>query len=438
MNLRDALRIVFLCLALTLTASAANVSVNCSRPQAGAFSSINAALSSLDPLGPNVITVQGTCKENVFIAYYQRLTILSASGQTAVIQNAANPADIVFQAWDCHGLVLQNLVLQGGTFGLLVNQASEVVIQNVTSRNNSSDGIVAQVGSTLGIDNSKSINNGGNGLTVSAASNSTLSTQPGETILFSGNAGSGVDVDAGYVQVNFGAIRVEHNAGPAVFVSNGQLLFFGGNVAGQSNVFADNGEGIDLFDTSSARLFGNNLIQNNGEVGLQVVGGSSAEFFAFPLQDGSMGETTIQGHTGPGANIVRSSAATFNGPNLVRHNGSAFDPLSCGIRLEHSNLTLNGTKVVGNTGPGIRVTQGSVANLTGGAAIQNNSEDGVRLRIQSDSGVFPPVTIAGNGGSSLSCDSSSLAFGDLIGIKNVNCNVQAEAAPAANSRVVLH
>ena len=439
MNLRLNLSIVALCLALSLSALADSVSVSCTKPQAGSFSSITAALNSLDPLGPNVITVQGTCKENIFIAYYQRLTILSAPGQTAVIENAANPADIVFQAWGCRGLVLQNLIIQGGTFGLLANQSSEVVIQNVVSRNNSSDGIVAQIDSTLGIDNSKSINNGGNGLTVAAAANSTLSTQPGETILFSGNAGDGVDVDAAYLQVNFGAIRVENNAGAAVGVSNGQLLFFGGNGAGQGNVFKNNGEGIDLFDTSSARFFGGNLIQNNGEVGLQVVNGSSAEFFAFTLQDGSLGQTIVQGHTGPGVNVVRTSSATFNGPNLIRQNGSATDSLSSGIRIEHSNVTLAGAKVAGNTGPGILARQGSAINLLVGSTIQNNSEEGVRLRIQSNAGIFQPITIAGNGGSSITCDASSLAFGDFTGIKNVNCNVQAEVERTEKkSRVVLH
>jgi hypothetical protein len=214
---------------------------------------------------------------------------------------------------------------------------------------------------------------------------------------------------------------------------------FGGNVAGAANVFQNNGEGIDLFDTSSARFFGSNLIQNNGEVGLQVVGGSSAEFFAFTLPDGTIGQTIVQGHSGPGVNVVRTSAATFNGPNVIRHNGSALDSLRSGIRIEHSNVTLDGTSITGNTGPGIVASESSTVNLLDGAVVRNNSEDGVRLKFQSNSGVSQPVTISGNGGSSVSCDASSLAFGDFTGIKNVNCNVQPEADRASTkSRVVLH
>ena len=439
MNPRVAWSIIVPFLALSLSASAANVSVNCTNPKTGTFPSITAALNSLDPAGPNIITVQGTCKENVFIFYYQRLTIQAAPGQTPVIENAASPAGIVLHAFGCRGLVLVNLVIQGGSVGLLVNQASEAVIQNLVAKNNPGDGIVAQIDSTLGVESSKSINNGGVGLTVASKANATLSTVPGETITVSGNGGSGVVVDAGYLQVNFGAFHVDHNAGAAVFVAQGELLMFGGNGAGPGNVFQNNGEGVDLFDTSSARFFGGNLIQNNGEVGLQVVGGSSAEFFGFTEPDGTVAETVIQGHSGPGVNIVRSSAATFNGANVIRHNGSASDSLRSGIRIEHSNVTLDGTTVAGNTGPGIVARESSTVNILDSAVIRNNSEDGVRLKFQSNGGFSQPITIAGNGASSVSCDASSLAFGDFTGITNVNCNTQAEVdRVATKSRVVLH
>jgi hypothetical protein len=111
--------------------------------------------------------------------------------------------------------------------------------------------------------------------------------------------------------------------------------------------------------TSSGRFFGGNLVQNNGEVGLQLVGGSSAEFFVLTLQDGTIGQTIVQGHSGTGVNVVQSSAAAFNGPNVIRHNGSASDSLRSGIRIEHSNVTLDGTTIAGNTGPGIVASESS-------------------------------------------------------------------------------
>lgn len=440
MNLRVKLSLAVLCLALSLSAFAANVSVDCNGPKPGSFPSITAALNSLVPAGPNVITVQGTCKENVFIFYYQNLTIQSAPGLTAVIENAANPANIVVQAFGCRGLVLLNLVIEGGTIGLLINQASEAVIQNLVIKNNTADGATAQIGSTLGVESSKFINNGGNGLTVAAMSNATLATSPGETILFSGNAGNGIHVDAAYLQVNFGTIRVEHNAGVGVFVANGQLLMFGGISAGVGNVFQNNGEGIDLVDTSSARFFGNNLIENNGEVGLQVVNGSSAHFLGGTLSDGSIEATTIAGHSGPGVNVVRSSSASFDGPHIIRRNGSTLDMFRSGIRVEHSNVTLAGTNIHGNTGPGITADESSTVNVLANAVIQGNTEDGVRLAIQSNGGFFPPISITGNGGASIACDTTSVAFGDFTGIKNVNCSHLAPGVSdsATKRRLVMH
>jgi hypothetical protein len=440
MNPRVSLSLLVLCLALSASASASNVSVSCTSPKPGTFPSISAALNALNPAGPNLITVQGTCKENVFIAYYQRLTITSAPGLTAVIENAASPAGIVLQAFGCRGLVLLNLEIRGGTVGLLVNQASEAVIQNLVVEDNTSDGAVAQVNSTLGVESSKFIHNGGNGLTVASMSNATLATSPGETILFARNGLNGIDVDASYLQVNFGTIRVEHNAGAAMAVSNGQLLMFGPISAGVGNVFANNGEGIDLFDTSSARFFGGNLIENNGEVGLQVVNGSSADFISLILPDGTVSVTTIEGHSGPGANVVRSSAADFNGPHIIRHNGSASDVLASGIRVEHSNVSVeSGATVAGNTGPGIVAEESSTVNVTAGAVIRNNSGDGVHFRIQSNGGFFQPISIVGNGGASIACDTSSLAFGDFTGIKNVSCSqLPSSESGVTKSRVVMH
>ncbi|HTS37408.1 MAG TPA: right-handed parallel beta-helix repeat-containing protein [Candidatus Solibacter sp.] len=410
--------LLFLCLTFSTSALAANVSVNCNGATPGTFPSITAALSSLAPAGPNVITVRGICQENVVVGYYQNLTIQSAPGAAAVIENAANPADIVFQSVGCRGLVLVNLVIEGGTVGLLVNQASEVVIHNVTVKNNGADGATVQIGSTLGVESSQFINNGGNGLTAAAMSNVTLSTAPGETILFSGNAGAGISVDAAYLQVNFGAIRVVHNTGPAMLADNGQLLIFGGSTAGEGNVFQGNGGGIDLFDTSSGRFYGTNIIENNGEIGLLMLNGSSANFFGGPS-----GASTISGHSGTGVLLIDSSSLTFDGPHVIRGNGSATDTLRSGIAVGHGNLELfNGATVQGNTGPGVTADESSTVNVSWNALIQGNTEDGVRLAIQSNANFTQPISIVGNGGASIACDTTSVAYGDFTGIKNVDCS----------------
>ena len=47
---------------------------------------------SLDLIGPNIITVSGTCHENVSLAQRDRLTIQVVAGHFATIENAATKA----------------------------------------------------------------------------------------------------------------------------------------------------------------------------------------------------------------------------------------------------------------------------------------------------------------------------------------------------------
>src|SRR5215472_10274933 len=60
------------------TGRAADVQVVCPGGGPGAFPSVSAALATLDPHGPNNITVTGTCVENIFIDKFHGLFIQSA------------------------------------------------------------------------------------------------------------------------------------------------------------------------------------------------------------------------------------------------------------------------------------------------------------------------------------------------------------------------
>lgn len=168
--------------------------------------------------------------------------------------------------------------------------------------------------------------------------------------------------------------------------------------------------------------------------------GSSADFFSLTLPDGSIAVTTIAGHLSTGVNVVRSSAANFNGPHLIVRNGSTSDIFRSGIRVEHGNVTVAGTSVNGNTGPGITADESSSVNVLANAVIRGNTEDGVRLAVQSNGGFFQPISIAGNGGASIACDTTSVAFGDFSGIKNVNCSHLASGVSdsATKRRLVMH
>jgi Right handed beta helix region len=428
---------VFFALALPGIGRAANVQVACPGGGPGVYSSVSAALSALDPHGPNTITVSGTCVENIFIDKFERLFIQAAPGQTATI-TAADPSGIVLQTFQSTGVLLTGLVFQGGSTGVLLNQGSNVTMVSCTMQQNSGDGLDMQMASTLVMESSTMQDNQGSGLSVAVGSNATLATYPNERIRVLRNGGDGIDVDGSFLQVNFGTLDVENNTGAAIAQFGGRLLIFGGGV-GDGNLFQGNGEGIDIFEAGSAHFFGRNVIRNNGDVGLQILGSSVTFNGGGTLPDGSLKATVIEGHATVGVNVVRLGELTMSGPHQIQNNGTAAaDPtLRGGIRMIRGSLALGGgVQISNNVGPGIRADQNtstSVTNIT----VSNNSEEGVKVGRQSVAGFFPPFSIVGNPVASISCDATSLVFGDLTGITGINCNrIERAAGPPRPGRVL--
>ena len=417
------------------SALAANVAVDCSGQTPGAFTSLQAAINSLDVVGPHSISVTGTCTENVSIFDHQRIIIFTNSGQTATI-SAADPTAIVVHIFASRSITLVGLVIQGGETGVLVNQGSDVHIQNSIIQNNSGDGVGVQIGSVLTMETSSTIqNNGGTGLNDNSGSTVTLSTLPGQRIKILGNGNDGIDMDGSFLQVNFGNLDVENNAGAAIFQQGGRLLVFGGV---DGSVFQGNGEGIDVFRSGSAQFFGKNMIRNNGEVGLQIVG-SSVGLGGRALPDGTVLATVIEGHSVLGVNVVRLGELTMNGQHKVQNNGdpTADSTLRGGIRLIRSSLTLlGGAAINNNTGPGIRADQNSGFSLNN-FTVSGNTEQGVLVGRQSVAAFAQPLSIVGNGAASVACDTTSLVFGDLTGVTNLDCSrIERPQGPPRAGRVL--
>jgi hypothetical protein len=430
---------VFFVVALPDTGRAANVQVVCPGGGLGVYSSVSAALSALDPHGPNAITVSGTCVENIFINRFENLFITAASGQTATI-TAADPSGVVLGTFQSTGILISGLVFQGGSTGVFLNQGSNVTIVNCTMQRNSGDGLGMQMASTLVMENSTLQDNQGNGMSVGVASNATMATNPNERIRVLRNGGDGIDVDGSFFQVNFGTLDVENNAGAAIFQTGGRLLIFGGQGVGGGNLFQGNGEGIDIFQAGSAQFFGKNTIRNNGDVGLQILGSSVAFNGGGTLPDGTLNATVVEGHATLGVNVVRLGELTMSGPHQIQNNGTATaDPiLRGGIRVNRSSLTLfNSVHISNNVGPGIRADFNTGTSVGNNVTVSNNTEEGVRVGEQSVADFVPPFTVAGNGQASISCDTTSLVFGDLTGITNIDCSrIQRAAGPPRPGRVV--
>lgn len=416
---------------LTVPADAANVNVDCTGSNHQAFQSINDALKTLDLVGPNSITVVGTCHENVALFQRDRLTIQALAGRYATIENAANPPAPTLSIGGSHNIVLDHLIIQGGAPALKVSEASSAIfLQNSTVEESIADGIIINMSSTVHMENSTVRNNSGCGIFMVNESQLLLGTYPTQRIRITGNGfgggGNGTDginIDGANVQLNFGVLTVSGNHGAGIRMEGGRLQFYGGE-ADSPGVIENNNTGLLIGDAASVTLWSAFSIGNNGTTGISVGGSSSITFFASIDSKGKNAVTSIYGHSTVGLTLGTSSAAQIYGPHVIHHNGSTnADPGSrAGISLAGSSLTIGGgTSVSNNVGPGIRMILKSDLVMWD-TTVSYNTEEGIRETNLSGGSLWTPLTFNGNGGSSLYCDNFSVAFGNAISsLHGVNC-----------------
>src|SRR5439155_22690935 len=118
-------------LLLPVAAYGAGAVVDCSGATPGAFTSINAALASLPPQGPNSITVTGICDENVVIVNRTQLNISGNPTATIVADNPNGRALVIFASQQ---VGIQNLIIDG-RLGVVVDDLSRVDFDKVTIQN---------------------------------------------------------------------------------------------------------------------------------------------------------------------------------------------------------------------------------------------------------------------------------------------------------------
>jgi hypothetical protein len=402
------------------SARATDVTVGCPGGIGGQFSSINDALNSLDQFGPHLITVSGTCTENLFIHDRNGIVITAPAGQSATVANASNPPAIVIQFYRARRMLLIGLTVQGGSDGVVVNEDSDAIIQNCTMQGNLGDGFRVQVGASAGIENSIFQNNAGNGLTASANATLTLATSPQQRIQIRKNQRAGINVDGSYLQINFGTVTSENNGGAGIFASGGRLEIFGDNpTTPNGNLYQRNHDGIDIFNGATALFFGQNLVRNNGIVGLQV-DGSTADFLGGSLPDGTPDGIVIEGHSLLGVNVTGSSEVSFFGVHKVQNNGSpGGDPsFLSGLRVSRSSATIaGGIHIMYNVGPGVLADFKSGLEIDPNVSVAGNGGAGVRLLHLSAGEITARSSTSIQ---SVSCDDTSLVFGELGGIRT-NC-----------------
>jgi hypothetical protein len=330
MNKRLKVRVLVL-LVLTLAGivrAQTNVNVDCSSSNPQAFHSINAALNTLNRVGPNTITVSGTCQENVALLQRDRLTIQAAAGHVATIENAADPPVSTLYIAGSHNIVLNNLVIQGGSPALYISDSSSAaLVQNCTVQNSVADGLDIDGESEGLIQNSTIKNNSAVGIFISNESQLGFGTFPTQRIRITGNGfgaggngSGGLAIDGSPVQLNFGVLTVDGNVGAGISMDGGRLQLYGGD-ANSPGVIENNDVGLSMSDAASATIWSAFRTQNNGSTGISVGGASSITLISTVDSDRHNAVTTIDGHSTVGLVLGGSSAAQIYGPHVISKNG---------------------------------------------------------------------------------------------------------------------
>ena len=380
----SAFAILMTLLLLPGIAHANNVAVNC--PGA----SLNAAVATLPPSGPNTITVTGMCNETVSITNLQSLTIDAGAGGAKIVAPQDSDAFDIFQSLNIRLVNLEIVGVPGsmpgsGGNGVFITQTSDVQINGCDIHDNQAGGVVASNGSLLILRGTNIHNN---------------------------NPFDGLDV-LGNSTADVRATTIQNNGSPGF-----------SNVGNPASVTG--GVGVFVAANSFARFHENDLIQNNADVGIV------ARLLSTVTLGAASGTTgvTIQGHNLDGIVVQQGGHLQVNGPALVQGNGVAcpsVTPIGCGGIFGSGDATVElagvGT-ISGNHGAGVFVEQGTNLHLNG-ATVSNNTGDGVHLRWISiaDFRDFGggANTITGNGGVSVFCDARSLAIGNLNGFSDVKC-----------------
>jgi hypothetical protein len=301
-------------------AKATDVTVDCAGATAGAFTSISAALETLDRQGPHTIfLLPGNCVEAVRIIDRERLTIdASPLGNAWAVSPDGSPPIVISGS---HGISLIQMGATGGNFnGILINRNSEVSILGMTIQNNGGNGVVVRGASTVLFGDNNISFNGANGVNVAENSVGTFagSAAGANGMLAEHNGENGLRCSYGATCFVLGFVTAQNNGVAGLSVSNGARVQV--NADDGPNVFQGNTfSGIAVARNSTAFIVGaqRTFVQNNLGVGFDVEGNASLVLF----------DTTVSNNQQAGLSAVRMALAEFGGNNIFTDNGTA--NLSC-------------------------------------------------------------------------------------------------------------
>lgn len=379
------------------SAAATDLWVDCTGNTPGVGTSLQAAVDSLDLMGPHTIyLLGGPCVENIWIVDRQRLTI-TAQGIGVFIDSAAGQGGSAMYIGNSTGIRLVEIGFINGNVGLAIDRASEVTLE----------------GCTVG---------GGNRLGIGVNENSSLYLA---SSLVTGNSRNGIGVDNSTIYIDAGnTIQNNGRNGMVFWAAHGGIWGY----AGAPVVFQGNANGITLNTGSALEVYGPVTIQNN-TTGMNVY--NSASLVMFGDADNPI---SITGNSWTGINTA-GGFLQLSGGIHVTNNGFGMQPLRAGVRVDdNTTLVASDAEISGNYGPGIDAMNAGVIDLAA-SVVSNNRGDGIRLIGNSSVLFYPPNDniVSGNGGLAVKCDGSSVFSGDHGGVAPVACKYSPINASSSKS-----
>ena len=339
------------------SAQAAVVNVNCGG--GGKFTTIAAALTSLDRSVSNTIQITGTCDETVTVRNFAGLTLQGAAGQTAVLRGSTTcdasipriPAltvlessDIVLRdiaIWNGDGLALEHsrVKLDGNvkvkwscTFGVDTGRGSFLELSapdpghpNIIEQNNAF-GIYARFGSEVVFQGQNEIRNQGTGIIVHQGSRIESNGSADRGVLLIENNGAGISVVGQSVADIFGGATIRNNKRPGIEAVQDAHVCLMATAGGTPEVSNNSGPGI-VADTQAKVILLGSRIAGNGKEGVRLLHMSVGR--ARPQQvSGSSVSNTISGNVGSDASCDSTSMifGDFAGIGLLKCSNAEEDP----------------------------------------------------------------------------------------------------------------
>lgn len=343
----------FIAIALAAPAFAARTltwTVDCARSQ-----SISRALEHAPPGLKLVLIVRGSCNENVRIDR-DDVTLQGdpAAGATVNGPSATSPTiDIA-----ANRITIDWLTVTGGGSGINIYGASNVRIGNSVMRNTSLDGISINESQAISVGSSK--------------------------IQYAG--GMGIVVNRGGVSIDNSEIQFNKIAG--VHIGSGSRL------QGTGNTFGANGaHGLGVFNASVAMLWDTKITGNGTDPTAFFRQGVYVYFSHAEFRDGTIADNALSGA------VVSGSAHIFN--TVITGNGD--DGISAPFG---SKLAIDGATISSNKGNGVVLATNATGQISNETKIQNNGGHGIAVIEASKLVLWSPITVGGNAGFGVYCDSA--------------------------------